>query len=200
MLQEVDHYKYLGTIIDSTLNINAQLSKLTQTVALKMTTFRKIWYCMSENTAKIIYKATILPIIDYNDIIYSLITNKQLTKLQRLQNNALRIIFRGKKLSVSEMHEEANIEYLKLRRETHLLTLMFDRSRQIQYIDTTDRVTRQANAILLKSPLAKTEKFARSPLCNGSKMWNALPVKVRQAQSKLHFKRLLDKYRNQVDP
>ena len=62
-------------------------------MAQKLYTFRKIRKCMSQNTAIKVYKATLLPILEYNDIVYDLLTKAQLQKLQRIQNRALRVVF-----------------------------------------------------------------------------------------------------------
>ena len=126
-LNEVDSYKYLGTILDATLNLDKQLSKINQIIAIKLSTFRKMRYYISEATAIVIYKSTILPILDYNDIIYSLGTELQKDKMQKIQNRALRTIFRNKTLSTLEMHDQAKVKYLAERREAHTLALMYRR-------------------------------------------------------------------------
>lgn len=194
-LRRVDSYKYLGTTLDPTLNATKQLSKLNQKLACKLISFRKIRSCMSEHTAIIIFKATIVPIFDYNDLFYNLLTQQQLVKMQRLQNRALRLVFRGKILSVREMHEKANVDYLEQRREMHMLALMFSRTLDPYYRDDTCRVTRRAEAVMLKVPRKKTNKFGKSPICWGSSLWNGLPVRVRQAKSKLALKNLTKLHR-----
>ena len=64
-------------------------------------------------------------------------------------------MFWGKALSVADMHEKANVDTLEKRRETHLITLMFIRSNDIKYLDSTPRTTRRADAKLLKFPNQK---------------------------------------------
>ena len=140
-----------------------------------------------------IYKTTILPIIDYNDIIYGLLTENLQSKLQRLQNRALRTVFWGKKLTNKEMHETANICYLKNRQYEHLLMLMHTRAKDWTYQDRTIRTTRQAAAIMLKVPHAKLEKYLRAPICRGSTEWNKLPPQAREIKSRLGFKLKLRK-------
>ena len=151
---------------------------------------------MSENTAIIIYKATILPLFDYNDIIYGLLNaQQQQLKLQRIQNRALRVVFRGKVLSVREMHDRANVETLDLRRKGHLMALMYERTHDPNYIDNTPRVSRRAAAKMLKVPKPKTNRLKKGPKYNGSVKWNDLPPKVRQAKTKLELKNLLKKHK-----
>ena len=194
-LKEAETYKYLGTTLDPTLNGSQQLKKLNQQLAIKLNTFRKIRRSMSENTAIIIFNATIVPIFDYNDVFYYQLTKQQLIKLQRLQNRALRLVFSGRVLSVQEMHERAGIGMLNDRRELHLLALMYDRAHDIKYVDTTNRVTRRADAIILKTPQINLTKAAKAPKYMGSIAWNNLPVKLRQADTKTKFIRNLKIHR-----
>ena len=200
VLQEADTYKYLGTTLDPTLSGNCQLSRINQQIGLKLNSFRKIRRSMSERTAIIIYKATILPIFDYNDIIYHLLTKQQQTKLQRLQNRALRMIFYGRSLSVCEMHTRANIQTLDSRREAHLLALMYNRSFEPEYVDNTVRATRSADATMLQVPKAKLSKYTNAPVITGSIKWNDLPPGIRQAKSKFGFKILFKIHRAGLPP
>ena len=194
-LRRVESYKYLGTTLDPTLSGTNQLNKLNQLIAKKLISFRRIRACMSEKTAIVIYKATIMPIFDYNDIIYNLLNKQQLTKLQRLQNRALRLVFKGKILSIAEMHSTAGVDYLEQRREAHLMALMFNRKDDDRYRDNTERKTRGADAVLLKVPNLRTNKARKAPIYSGSTLWNRLPVRLRQAKSRLELKKLNKLYR-----
>ena len=193
-LKEATEYKYLGTILDNTLSAVGQLARLNQQLAIKMTTFRKIRSCMSVKTAILIYKATILPVIDYNDLIYNFLNKQQQQKLQRTQNRALRIVFRGNNLSVAEMHERAGLNQLEMRRELHLLTMMYSRAGDQSYVDSTLRHTRRAEAILLKVPRPHSNKLTNAPVYKGATAWNELPVTVRQSKTELAFKNRVKLY------
>ena len=138
---------------------------------------------MSEKTAAYIYKATILPIIDYSDVIYGLMTKQQEDKLQRIQNRALRAVFLGKVMSVDEMHEKAKVQHLEQRREIHLLSLMFGRSFQTEYASNINRRTRQSQGRTLDVPQPRTNKLKKAPVYNGSVKWNSLPLWVRDTNS-----------------
>ena len=129
ILKEAETYKYLGTTLDANLTVNPQLLKLNQTIAMKIKTFRRMRDFISENTEIQLYKALILPIIDYNDIIYDLLNKEQEIKLQRIQNRALRTVFKGKHLSTQEMHDKAQVETLAIRRKIHMLGLMYKRAK-----------------------------------------------------------------------
>ena len=50
-LCEIESCKYLGTTFDANLNGSLQLTRLTQPITLKMTTFRQMRRTIIENTA-----------------------------------------------------------------------------------------------------------------------------------------------------
>ena len=191
VLKEVDSYKYLGTTLDATLTLNQQMARLNQQLAIKLNTFRKLRKNISENTAILIYKSNILPIIDYNDIVYSLLTSAQQTKLQRVQNRALRTVFLGQKLSVEDMHVRAKIDFLCDRQQQHLLSLMRNRTMEDTYVQTVVRLTRQADGVILKVPRPNTNKFMQAPIYKGSVAWNSLPTVIKTANTKIKFKNLV---------
>ena len=188
IIQEVAAYKYLGTTLDSTMTATNQLNKLNQTLALKLKTLRKMRCFISENTALLLYKTTILPIIDYNDIIYRLLTQQQETKLQRTQNRALRTVYKGKQLSTQEMHELGKLDTLTVRRDIHLLALMYKRATNPEYVDNTKRKTRTTTGTQLRVPHPKTDKMTRAPVYAGSKLWNTLPQTIRSQATYDKFK------------
>ena len=155
---------------------------------------------MSEGTAKLLYKVTLLPILEYNDAIYYLLTQQEQAKLQRLQNAALCTVFRGKTLTIEQMHNEAGVQYLAERRDAHLLALMLDRTKDPQYTEPHVRVTRQTMAPLLAVPKPKTNKLTWAPVYRGSKMWNELPATIRKAISRLDLKNLLKLHNSGRNP
>ena len=98
VLEMVNSYKYLGTIIDENLNCEAQYSKLLQTLAAKKITFNKIRYLLDTETCILLFKSTVQPLFDYNDFIYNLLSRDKIQILQSMQNRFLRIVFRNENI------------------------------------------------------------------------------------------------------
>jgi sarcosine oxidase/L-pipecolate oxidase len=179
-LREVDASKYLGTTLDATLNASQILSKLKQSVAIKRNTFRRMRDYISENTAIMFYKTLILLIIDYSDIVYSLLTKQQQYKLQRTQNRVLRTVFNGKRVSTKEMHDGAKLDYLADRTEAHLLDLMRICSINDKYIDNKKRVTRAGESTRLTVRRPLTNKLMKAPIFAGRTARNNLPYEIKE--------------------
>ena len=122
-----------------------------------------------------------------------MLIKQQLTELQRTQNKALRIVFRTRPMpiSVKDMRDAAKLETLEQHRENHLLALMFDRTKEPEYRDDSARVTRRADAVMLKIPRAQTNKLTKAPIFMGSTLWNDLPTKIREAKTKTELIKLV---------
>ena len=92
LLERVEEYRYLGVIIDSQLTFQAYRDSLINRVNLKISYFRKIRYYMTQEAALMLYKGTILPIIEYADFVFDFNIKYINRKLQTLQNNALYVV------------------------------------------------------------------------------------------------------------
>ena len=80
---QVENYKYLGIMLDNRLSGELQYNKLSKNLGFKLRTFSKIRKYMNVRAALAVYKATILPIIDYNDYYQFLWNNDKTDKLQK---------------------------------------------------------------------------------------------------------------------
>ena len=67
LVEEVDSYKYVGTVLDNRLSGEIQYNKLLRNLGFKLKTFGKIRRYLTTKASIMVYKSTILPIIDYND-------------------------------------------------------------------------------------------------------------------------------------
>ena len=179
---EVDDYKYLGTILDSKLMGKKQYNQVAGKVAVKLTTFRSIRYIINTDTTLQICKAMILSILDYNAIVFGLLTETLKKKLQTVQNRALRTVYWGNSYSTAELHSKAGVRYLNDRRKLHLLGLMYKRKGQAKYIDEMELPTRSHRGVIMKVPTPATNYMIKAPIYQGSIAWNALPVETRSIE------------------
>ena len=62
-----------------------------------------------------------MPLLDYRDVLYDGLSSKDGQMLQRLQNNALRIILKQDRgTHITDLHSEANVLMLNTVRKHHL--------------------------------------------------------------------------------
>ena len=94
VLELVESYKYLGVTLDKNLKFQKHVKSIIKTLSYQIYLLSKIRPFLTEKAAVLIYKSMVLPYIDYGDTVYFSCTKDLLNKLQRMQNRALKIIFR----------------------------------------------------------------------------------------------------------
>ena len=92
LTDNVDTFKYLGVWLDLALTWNEQIDKLSKTVSKHNGLLRRLCNVLPQKNLNILYKALILPHLDYCDAVWGNAGKIQLKILDRLQNAAGMII------------------------------------------------------------------------------------------------------------
>ena len=194
-LQSVLSYKYLGITLDGQLTYNLQINRIISSVSGKLKQFQRMRSFLSTKAAILVYKSMLLPILEYGDIFLSAASVENRKKLQILQNKGLRCALnKGIEASRDQLHDEAGLLRLNLRREQHLLNYMYDCSQDPQLIKkrSTESVqTRSHLKKLLKVKKPITEKFKKSLAYKGPVKWNSLPINFHTTHNKATFKMMI---------
>ena len=74
LIGHVYSYVYLGIYLDAEMPMDLFATHLFNRVQIKKNTLLKILKCINKNTANMIYKKTILPILDYGGFLLDLCT------------------------------------------------------------------------------------------------------------------------------
>ena len=202
-IEEATAYNYLGIKLDQTLSYDLHVKSLIQRVSDKITHLRKIRRFKNNKAALSIYKNMILPILEYGDIL--LISAKKVarTRLQTLQNKALKCALGLDSLTdTNEVHKLAKLEKLHVRRKQHMLQLMYKQlentllwqrktSRTSRTSGVATRSSKKKSFVMRKT---KTEKYKKSITVTAPNHWNALPQKVQAIKDPHTFKRALKQH------
>lgn len=92
--EPVTKAKNLGFLFDHQLNMNDQINAVSQTCYLNQRNLRRIAARLTHDLKVQLVHSNILSIIDYCNAVYSGLTEKNIHKLQKIQNNAVRFIFK----------------------------------------------------------------------------------------------------------
>ena len=167
IIQTVPSFKYLGILLDATLNYNLHISSVITTVIHKTTPLSKVKRYLCDKTAQQIYKSMILPYIDYADVVFANSNVSDIEKLQRLQNRCLKICSGRDRL--------------------------FDTERRKELLNAREIRTRAHDAPLFNVTIPRCEAFKRSVGYFGSVEWKELPPATRNINPYLAFKYLQKK-------
>lgn len=127
-LLRVQSYDYLGATLDCYLNMCDVLTKTYSRTAHKLYLSGLIRKIFAKKEAINVFKAMVLPYIDYPLYLFYTSSDKLLTKLQRLQNKGLRICLKAPaRTPVRHMHKDCKQLYVKNRMHVGILNIMHRR-------------------------------------------------------------------------
>ena len=154
---------------------------------------------VDEHTGLLIYKQTILPILDYVSVLVNSSTQRKISKLQPLQNRAIRIV---KRLAgyistetMMEYHKELRLKMLSDRRKLFMLLLMYKLSKIKENVNDIryERQLRTGPKVKMKIPFTDKERVLRSPYYKCNKLWDQLDSNIQLSENIFVFKANLNK-------
>lgn len=194
----------LGVIFDQSLSLNDHITYLCKSINYHLRNIGKIRKYLSTEAAQRAIHALITSRLDYSNSLLFGLPVYQLNRLQRLQNNAARVVARVKKYehitpvlrSLHWLPVKERVKYKIL-----LLTFKVIQGLSPQYISELiitkqhGRNLRSNSKFLLQVPRTKTATFGdRSFSCAAPKLWNELPPYLHSIDSLVTFKTKLKSY------
>ena len=89
-LEYVDNYKYLGVWVDCKLSFQTQIKHLQSKIRIGFLFRNKASFTHAAKHTRV--KLTILPILDFGDVIYKIASNTLLNKLDAVYHSAIRLV------------------------------------------------------------------------------------------------------------
>ena len=94
LIEKVNSIKYLGIMIDSSLNFKDHLSFVQKKVSKKVYFIGRMRNKLCVEEKKLLYKSLVVPHIDYSSAILFMCNQSEIIGLQKLQNKAMRMILK----------------------------------------------------------------------------------------------------------
>ena len=197
-LLQIHQQKLLGVVIDQDLTWNVQVKNICNTVSRNLALFRRIKSYLPFDTRKLFYQNFIQVYFDYCSVVWG--SSTKISSLLKLQKRAARLIYdlpgrehsgplfkKLKWLPVQQriIFKTAIVVYKALNGlAPKYMTDSFTDQNQIK-----QRLTRSSSHNNLYVPRSKLKKADQSISIKGSKIWNELPLNIRQSTSLGIFKR-----------
>ena len=118
--------KHLGVLFDSLLTFDSQIQKVTSSSYSSLRKISSFRNCLSKSNLESLIHAFISSKLDYCNILYVNLPKKQMNKLQKLQNSAIRLVFGVcSRHPVSELFSELHWLKVEQRVKFKCLLLIF---------------------------------------------------------------------------
>ena len=208
LLSPVEHYKYLGIIIQSDLkwhlHIQSITSKANQMVGLLKRNLRTSSIHLRERA----YLSLVRPKLEYATTVWNPHLTTDKIALEKVQRRAARYVkgIYSYHASVTQMVNELKWESLESRREQLSLTMLYNILKQNVYLPPEyipefhlqtsqyQLQTRSYHIFRLIEPFCNTDTYKYSFIPSTSRQWNVLPRYIFEAENTDIFKSLLCNY------
>ncbi len=193
----------LGVIFYANLTFNNHISYVSQSVRFQLRNLSFIRKYLSPSAAESLIHALISSRIDFSNSLFGNLPQKEVNRLQRLQNSAARLLTYTKKSShITPILQSLHWLPVVKRITFKILLLVYYSLHSIApaYLQNSltvyapSRSLRSSNSQSLQVPRVKRSWGDRSFSYLGPKLWNDLPIEIRQSPSLDTFKTLLKTY------
>ena len=176
VIHTTETYKYLGTILDSTLSLSTNFDRMYKKRTSKLRRLYSLRMYFDSSTKAKIFKAMILPCITYNCTVNLNLTQTQRQKLQTIDRLAEKIIGKKQTSIENEIKKHSVMLVCKCaQKET------CENFKDYFKIQSHDRVTRNNN-YLLQIPKTKLKYAKNGFLSMGVTLYKELPTKTRKIE------------------
>ncbi len=198
--------RYLGAFLDETLNFKEHIKRKCRSAMLNYFKIKNIRKFLTRDATETLVLSLVISHLDYCNVILYGISQCELAKLQRVQNMCAKLVLSRRK-SDSSKQSLHDLHWLpiKTRIEFKILTYMFNSSIGNAPAFLTELLSTPISKRNLRSsassigcfnvPFNKKRTFSdRSFGTVGPKLWNNLPLSLRQCTSIDTFKKQLKTY------
>ena len=202
-LDQIMEIKYLGVIIDNKLNFKSHLDYICKKIAKKLYFFRSIRNKLSVYTSIKIFNSIIKPHFEFCSTIMLMFNNEMVKRLQVLQNRGMRIILKKNKfVSKSSLFNSLNWLNVNQKIKFNVIIFVFKiingylpkyLMEKLNYVgDLTQYNLR--NKFDFRLDLFRNSRTQNSLIYKGLRLYNEIPIELRNEKNLLKFKKKLETY------
>ena len=192
----------LGVVMDNVMSMDKQVNAICKSAHHQLRSIGAMRKYLTVDVTRQLIHAFVTSRLDYcNSLLYG-ISDKSMKKLRRVQNTAARIVTLSRKYDhITPILKTLHWLPVNLRIEFKILLLTYKSLNELAPVYLRDllvkhepsRALRSSNKNLLALPSTKTKAtYGDKAFSNTApRLWNSLPIEIRNANSVHSFKRLL---------
>ena len=125
-INEVKSHKHLGIVFSNDCMWHEHLEYVKKKAWNRINVMRKLKFKLDRRSLQIIYFTFVRPLLEYADVLWDNCTQYEINDLEKIQNEAARIVTGATKLvSINSLCTETGWETLSSRRKKHKLILFY---------------------------------------------------------------------------
>ena len=190
----------LGVVFDQQMNMDHHITKLCQIINWQIRNLYRIRRYIDQETCANIVRAMLLSRLDYCNVLFNNIAQRDLDRLQRLQNKCARLVFMPpRRTNISPLLKKLHWLCVEDRISFKTLLYVYKSLNGLcpRYIDACLTVKRPCEgSVITRTDHGFNLRVPRSNKCAGDRAfsvaaplkWNTIPFHIRSAPSVAIFK------------
>ena len=205
VISEVSHHKYLGLHFSYNLKWSTHIDEISSKANNRLNMLLPLKYKLDRKTLETMYKALVIPILEYAVVVWGGTYDTTLAKLEEININAMRLITGATARSnIAKLYTETSFNSFFERRDVAMLLMYYKLKNNIApnyllaLLPPENHETRRYNLrnnVNINIPYSRLETFKRSFFIFASQLWNSLPINVRLSDSLNSFKDKVKKHK-----
>ena len=197
----VNKVRNLGVIMDKHLSMSDHITKTCQSAIAAIRKIGQIRQYLNRATIEILVQSLVMSNIDNCNVLLYSLPNKELKRLQRIQNTAARLIVGARSRDpISPILHSLHWLPVEKRVIFKILLMCYKVEHTISPLylielihrHTSARTLRSSSQQLLTVPLTNTQTYGNRPFAKSAPtLWNTLPLEIRKIPSINSFKQSL---------
>ena len=187
MINNTESYKYLGTTLDSHLNLDAQFSKTYKKTSTQLKLLSKIRKHLTDDAAKIVVKSHVQPSIMFNCLSNLKLNNTQINKLKSISRRITSL----SSTTIIDFNKEIEKHASKTVRKCIDKSVCENFHNYFKL--RSHNMNSRNNNISIELPICKLEFSKRSFYYMGAKIYNGLLKEIRESEGE-NFYRILKRF------
>ena len=195
MIKTTDQMRLLGVDIDEKMNFSVHISEMCKKVSRKVGVLMRLRNMIPESAKLTIYKSSILPYLTYCQLVWHFCKSSDSKKVERIQERALRAVYRTKSESYDNLLKRAQISTLENRRLQDIAILMYKVKNKLLPATVIEIFSFKSSNYSLRNsdfniPTVNTVKYGKHSLRYfGPMLWSKLHSSLRNSPSLTSFKK-----------
>lgn len=193
----VSNHKHLGITFNENGKWQTHIDNILLSASKVIGIMRKLKYSFSRSALNQIYISYVRPILEYSSIVWDNCTVEQANSLEKLQNEAARIVTGlTRSVSLERLYTECGWDSLTLRRKNQKLKFMYKVTNNMVPLYITDIIPQTVGNITdynlrnrenLSTVPQRTTIFGQSCIPSSVAAWNSLDLQFRNCGSYASF-------------
>ena len=178
------------------MDFNSHVNNVWKKAGKQVNALQRLTGVLVHKSRMAIYESFVMANFDYCPLVWFFTSRSSISKLEKIQERALRFVLRDSVSCYDELISKAKVDALRVSAVKKMATEIFKILNHISpgYFENYFQKARNSYSLRDNNKLVQPSHGIKSFQCYGAHLWNSLPADIKSALSISQFKGLIRKW------